>query len=247
MEGYPLNETAFSYVDDPIGVYQSSNLIETLSTHTLPEFNIESPKNIVREIGNDLYTDLQGSFSEKVDLHDTEVVEHVELIQECKKMIEKVSVKFKESLKKVTECEQTLKESATETHKSLEGVRKFSSFLNTLNDDDEHEELQMMMVVLSEKIQNKDTTKELKTKYQKELYILQHYLHNFVKPLNSANIGNTCSLCLQKPVDTFMNPCGHTGCSECIERLKELNGEMYQANCFMCRKSVNSFHKLYFC
>ena len=64
MEGYPLNETVFSYVDDRVGVYQSSDLIESLSTHTLPEFNKESPKNIVREIGNDLYTDLQGSFLE---------------------------------------------------------------------------------------------------------------------------------------------------------------------------------------
>ena len=246
MEGYPLNETTFSYVDDPVGAYQSSNLIETLSAHTLPEFNKESPKNIVKEVGNDLYTDLQGSFSEQVDLHDKDVLEHIELIQECAKTIENVSQKFRESYKKVMECEHKLKESAKETRGSLETVKKFSTFLNTIGDD-EHEELQMMMVVLSEKIQNKDTTKEIKEKYQKELYILQHYLHNFVKPLNSTNVGNTCSLCLQKPVDTFMNPCGHTGCSECIDRLKELNGEMYQANCFMCRKAVNSFHKLYFC
>ena len=143
-----MNETVFSYVDDRVGVYQSSDLIEGLRTHTLPEFNKESPKNLVREIGNDLYTDLQGSFSEQVDLHDKDVLEHIKLIQECAKTIETVSQKFREAYKRVSECEHKLKESAKETRGSLETVKKFSKFLNTLGDD-EHEELQMMMVVLS--------------------------------------------------------------------------------------------------
>ena len=48
-----------------------------------------------------------------------------------------------------------------------------------------------------------------------------------------------------KPVDTFLNPCGHTGCEDCIKKLKEREGE-YNTNCFLCRQRVNSFHKIYF-
>ena len=77
------------------------------------------------------------------------------------------------------------------------------------------------------------------------MYILKYYLHHFIKKMNHGNIGSTCSLCLQKPVDTFLNPCGHTGCKECIETLKKREGE-YNTNCFLCRQRVNSFHKIYF-
>ena len=63
--------------------------------------------------------------------------------------------------------------------------------------------------------------------------------------MNQGNIGSTCSLCIQQPVDTFLNPCGHTACSNCIEKLKERENE-HNLNCFICRQRVNSFHKLYF-
>ena len=103
----------------------------------------------------------------------------------------------------------------------------------------------MMMVILSEKLAEKDTTKAIKKKYQKDLYIIQMYLHLFVKPINGANTGNTCSLCLQNPVDTFFNPCGHTGCGECIGKLQGLSRN-YVMNCPLCRKNVSTTHKLYF-
>ena len=58
-------------------------------------------------------------------------------------------------------------------------------------------------------------------------------------------MGNTCSLCLQRNVDTYMQPCGHTGCSECIKKLKDKMGD-YDCNCFICRKRVEKFGVLYF-
>ena len=76
------------------------------------------------------------------------------------------------------------------------------------------------------------------------MYILKYYLHHFIKKINHGNIGSTCSLCLQKPVDTFLNPCGHTGCEDCIKKLQSYGSDNY--NCHICRKPINSFQKIYY-
>ena len=102
------------------------------------------------------------------------------------------------------------------------------------------------MITISEKIRTNSKCEELKKEYQKQSYLMKYYLHHFVKKINGANLGSTCSLCLQRQVDTFMNPCGHTGCSECIQMLKDSGGNEYTTNCFMCRKVVTKFQKIYF-
>ena len=252
MEGYPLNHLNnldnFSYVNEPLSLDQG-HMIEDLNANVSPDLEKEKKediRNIVSQIGHDLYTNMQGSFKDPPDPEDDGVVKHLKLITEGNQVIQTLHSEFKKSLERVCSSEERLSQAYTKTQKSLDTVRKFSTFLNSL-ETKEHEELQMMMVVLSEKIRDEDTLQEMKDAYQKELYILQNYLYKFLKPLNAGNMGNTCSLCLQKPVDTFMNPCGHTGCAECIQRLRDMPRENYNTRCFMCRKSVNSFHKLYFC
>ena len=245
MEGCPLH--SYEGLDHISGRYTQS-FIEDLNAHVPPgvaPLNTEDPTNIVSQIGNELYMGMQGTFKEPVDPDDETLVKHVQLVEEFNDVYKRLYSEFMKSIERVNVAEETLKQSYETTHKSLDTIRKFSSFLNTL-DTGEHEELQKMMVVLSEKIKNEDTLQKTKENYQKELYILQNYLYKFLKPLNAGNMGNTCSLCLQKPVDTFMNPCGHTGCAECIQKLREME-EGHQTSCFLCRKSVNSFHKLYFC
>lgn len=256
MEGYPLaaEEThimpsAFSYVNEHVPMsYSEDSLLETLQQ--LPEdLRSEGPKTpqaLVNQIGNELYTAMQGAFREPPDPEEGELVKHMKLITEFKEISEKLHREFRASLDRAREKEATLRASYAKTQESLDTVRKFSSFLQGLDPDD-HAELQQMMVILSEKIRDKDTLSETKDAYQKELYILQNYLYKYLKPLNAGNMGNTCSLCLQKPVDTYMNPCGHTGCSECIQRLQEMNGTETRSHCFFCRKTIHSFHKLYFC
>jgi len=56
-------------------------------------------------------------------------------------------------------------------------------------------------------------------------------------------MGSTCSLCLQKQVDTFLEPCGHTGCGECIDKYIKRDSNN---NCFICRQTIFKRHKLYF-
>jgi len=254
MEGYPLAAedtsmpSAFSYVNEHVPMsYSEDSLLEDLQQ--LPE-DIQreahkTPQDIVSQIGNELYTAMQGTFREPPDPEDEELAKNMKLITEFREVSEKLHREFRASLERTREKESALRASYAKTQESLDTVRKFSSFLQGLDPED-HAEIQEMMVTLSEKIRDKDTLSDTKAAYQKELYILQNYLYKYLKPLNSGNMGNTCSLCFQKPVDTFLNPCGHTGCSECMKRLREMDGSDNRNHCFFCRKTIHSFHKLYF-
>ena len=64
---------------------------------------------------------------------------------------------------------------------------------------------------------------------------------NTEKLINQMNVGSTCSICLQDNVDSYFNPCGHTACSNCINKNSE-----YDRPCPLCRKQVRSIHKLFF-
>ena len=66
-------------------------------------------------------------------------------------------------------------------------------------------------------------------------------MHSFIKTINKGNTGTTCNICMSNNIDSYVNPCGHTGCSECLKRL-----ENYDMKCFVCRKHVADVRKLYF-
>ena len=66
------------------------------------------------------------------------------------------------------------------------------------------------------------------------------YYFEIIKIINNFNMGNTCSICVERTVDSFLNPCGHTACNICIEKMNNLNG------CFICRMPIINTKKLYY-
>ena len=63
-----------------------------------------------------------------------------------------------------------------------------------------------------------------------------------LKKLNSMNVTNTCPTCLSKPVNIYLNPCGHTLCDDCYDRISYDN----ERKCFLCRTRVMNKSPLYF-
>jgi len=57
----------------------------------------------------------------------------------------------------------------------------------------------------------------------------------------------TCPLCLSQPLDSFMEPCGHTGCKTCLIRSiqGENNHNEMNLNCVYCRKEIHSIKPLF--
>jgi len=179
-----------------------------------------------------------------------------EIDEEHKKKIEDFSSQFTEYLDfyvkqqyKVLDLEKELKEYYNKIDLDVSKLTDFSRFIADINvkysKDIDTDNINKSILKASEKIKEENKGSEIKEKYEKELSLLNFYFKNFVKKINNGNMGNTCSLCLQRNVDTYMEPCGHTGCSQCINMLKEKMGE-FNCNCFICRKSVAKFNSLYF-
>jgi len=48
----------------------------------------------------------------------------------------------------------------------------------------------------------------------------------------------TCSICMERMVDTFLDPCGHLSCETCLGRARTMA-------CPMCRTTIQAFKKMY--
>lgn len=86
----------------------------------------------------------------------------------------------------------------------------------------DHIELQMV-----------DTKKEYETSFTKLVQLKSVY-----QVLRDSDISFVCPICLNAHVDSFLVPCGHTFCKECIRTNVE--------RCHMCRHTFNKIGNLYY-
>jgi len=93
------------------------------------------------------------------------------------------------------------------------------------------------------------TTREKYVQKRKELY---PHLH-LMRQLNQWNVANMCPICFRGQVTHYLNPCGHTGCKECLERNRkerDSSNMMPQSEpsfeCAFCREQISSIKPLYF-
>ena len=227
--------------------FNTCNTIENLNATSNFELNQDIQKII--DIHQDMVGLLSDRFTSEINKEkDEEIVKHKQIIQDGMKSIDLLAHQFQEQQKKTLLAEKEFKEVLNETSDEANKIKDFTTFMIQMDskyNDPEIKLLNKTMVDISDKIRKNSKCEELKKEYQKQNYLMKYYLHHFIKKINGGNLGSTCSLCLQRQVDTFMNPCGHTGCSECIQILKS-RGNEYNTNCFMCRKLVTKFQKIYF-
>jgi archaellum component FlaC len=48
----------------------------------------------------------------------------------------------------------------------------------------------------------------------------------------------SCPVCLSREISHYLIPCGHTFCTLCLDK--------HKGSCFLCRKSIASYNRLYF-
>lgn len=201
--------------------------------------------NIYKEL-TDL-SELNTDNSDKMDENE-EIKKHKEKINKFIESFKEIKNDFIIELNKYKDIEAEYKinyEKLQSDINKINDFKEFSILINTKYEDINIKDLNEQILKITEEIKENNSVRELESKYRIQNYMINLYLNNFIREINSCNSGNTCSLCLQRPVDVFMEPCGHTGCSECINKMKERTGE-YNCNCFLCRKTIIKFHKLYF-
>lgn len=236
------NCSPIEYLNDNISWNNNStNIIQDINTF-IPE---NKEINEVFQIKEDLINDLTNN---KLEMKNMDIKEHEEKIIKFNDSFKDLLDFFKKQQDLVLKKEQDLKEYYDKLELDSEKLTDFTKFLADINNkykDFEATSINQSILEVSKKIKENSKGENYKKEYEKELYILNYYFNNFLKTVNNGNLGTTCSLCLQRNVDTYMNPCGHTGCSQCINELKERMGE-YNCNCFICRKKVIKFNALYF-
>lgn len=65
------------------------------------------------------------------------------------------------------------------------------------------------------------------------------YLKSTINNFNSITISTICSICMEKQVSWFIDPCGHTICDDCKNKSDQ------SANCHYCRNKKFKYNKLY--
>jgi hypothetical protein len=97
--------------------------------------------------------------------------------------------------------------------------------------------------LLKKKIDKFDAVK-LREEYEvsKNCFI---QLVNIGKKINNFNQTQLCIVCLTNTIDTVLLPCGHTGCSVCIDKIKNSSGSRRNV-CYVCRGTISKTQKIFF-
>ena len=233
-----------------VNLYQyEDNINRTASQYVQNIISFHEDNNEAKEISNIYYNLLNQTreSSDKIE-DDEEIIKHKNIILTFQNSLSDFLTKINEQKDKTFELEKDSKSSYEKIKNDISKLQDFSVFMHTIDNkyaDVVFNDINKSILDVSKKISVDNNHEKIKKNFIRQNYILNLYLDG-IKSMNSLNTGNTCSICFKQPVDTFMEPCGHTGCSECIQTLIQRSGGEFNCNCFYCRKSVFKFHKLYF-
>ena len=194
----------------------------------------------------------------KDEEYDEEKYESKE-IDELYEKIKNINQEFKILQEKLHIAEETLKREIDTLNTNSKSLDTFITFLKSLSSDNpqigvslkgETKEIIENITDLSSKLAETDSFIKAKKEYVTERKNILKHIY-FLRKVNKLNITNMCVVCMEDPVTHFINPCGHTFCSNCLKShfvVDEIvNDTIYNdKNCPVCRKYVNSVNPLYF-
>ena len=114
------------------------------------------------------------------------------------------------------------------------------SLINTIKEFDTSGD-EVLIQLLTDKIQwyyselKLESLKETINSLEKEYKIIKGLLSEFAGFLPAT----ACQICLENQINYFSDPCGHTICTECMEKSKGVR------KCHFCRGTITSFKRLY--
>ena len=132
--------------------------------------------------------------------------------------------------------EPELKKKKDLFEKFTQCVKNFTQLINKVEMDD-----QQFKDIIENKIINyyqKLQIEEYEEKYNnciKKLLYLKNSIDNFKTVQNNY----ICPICFENNVDCFIDPCGHTLCSDCLTKIGK-------SICHVCRNEVTHYKKIYF-
>ena len=147
----------------------------------------------------------------------------------------------------LNELEKKLNNEISKSKDNINKIDIFIKFINDINysniENNDLEEIKKKSEDICKKIDNNKELNEIREKYISKRKELNSYIY-FIQKINNYNISNICPICITKPVDRYLHPCGHTFCENCLMRSNNINRNLN--NCMICRKTYNSINQLFF-
>ena len=119
----------------------------------------------------------------------------------------------------------------------LKNVKTLISNINEINHEDD-EQLNLLLTNRIEWYYNYLNLEQL-IKEQFNIVAEFSYLKSTITNFNTINLSTICSICLEKQVTWFIDPCGHSLCDECKAKTEQA------VNCHYCRNRKTKYNRLY--
>tara|TARA_Y100001935_G_scaffold255246_1_gene267302 strand:- start:1930 stop:2829 length:900 start_codon:yes stop_codon:yes gene_type:complete len=206
----------------------------------------------VKDMKNNIIDILNHRSDFKEEEFDDEKYENKE-IDELYEKIRIINYEFKIYQEKLHTAEVNLKNEIDRLNSNIKKLENFIKFLESLSSID-YDDIKVIIKNindLSTKLSNIESFKKAKKEYATERKNILKYIY-LLRKVNKMNVTNMCVVCMDNPVSHFINPCGHTFCSKCIENHLEMeditNNDSIpnDKKCPVCRKYVNNVNPLYF-
>lgn len=223
---YELNPPMYSSNSTYSGLYNETSALDTNSN--LKNKTIQIQEELVKEMNEDF--DI--AYEERPELKQVQT-----LLENYRKINDKY---MKDS--------RDLKEAMKQSEREIEILNSHCNYIRKLQDtytsesDDSFSYLVKDIEALSLKIKENNDLKEIRKRYTETRREMLSYL-SLIKQINQFNLGTTCSLCLANNVDGYFNPCGHTACNQCMDKLDTMSRD---APCPFCKKKIMTTRPLFF-
>ena len=163
--------------------------------------------------------------------------------------IESMKIKIKNTHSKYLESERKLIEVFNKNTYFLKKVDDFNNFIDNYssNKNINIEQLKIHLLDLINKNNDDNNLRILISDFVERREEITQLL-KAVRIVQHFQAIPCCPLCMSAPLDSFMNPCGHTGCKECLIKSLHNNQTMNNEinfNCPICRKNISSINPLY--
>jgi len=167
-----------------------------------------------------------------------------ELIGEFDNFMKYFDLKQKELLKIEKKFFEEIKKNKEDVKQINQLIEYFGILKDKYDDSEENRGTYENMLKFANNILKNSKVNSVKEEFIIRKREMLQYL-DIIKYLNKANVGNTCSLCLTNNVKFYFNPCGHTCCEDCLNKMG--NQLMLQdIKCAFCRKNIYDTKKLYY-
>ncbi len=175
-----------------------------------------------------------------VQTSDTAIVELKNVIKKGQDMLKNEILKYsvlKEKTEEAKKLHQNFHDEIIKIKRSLLVLREMA--INTENYRDEIDKFNINIETFEKqtKEQMSSAMKETVDNYNESFNRLLQ-LKDVYKILKHSDITFTCPICIERQVDLFLIPCGHTICSKCVTEIRQ--------RCFICRHPFTKICSLYF-